>query len=519
MAPLHFLMTTTRAAGSIRETLGGATYSYHFVTEVLRPLFERLGACTTVDRPESRLSWLARSARARGEHPIHIAINPLQDVYLASDVPNIVYPFWEFPRIPDQDFGTDTRQNWTRVARSASLILTACQFTADAIRSAGIDTPIVILPLPVPEWTRRLPPWNRGRSTSLRCRWIELEGARAIKAPVPLLEPVAEDTRSRSWPYKALRFAYHQLTRLLGKPAAMRLAGLRRAFREQTMGQALLTTARAAYRHSFKRWINQDAQARITARKEALLRGLSIPGETLDPEIPSSEIELQGIVYTTFISIGDPRKNPRDLLSAFLTAFRDRDDVTLVIKLATNRRAAFTETQKLRSLYDSMGIEHRCRIVAIADYLDDSQVEALMNVSTYYVNTSHAEGACMPLQQALAAGRPAIAPAHTAMREYIDDEVAFVVGSDEEPCAWPHDPEQRLVTTRHRLHWNELRDAFLRSEWVARHQYPIYERMANAARDRMQSMCDIDRNLDRMKAALMSVVAVEEEHRATVNAA
>ena len=44
-----------------------------------------------------------------------------------------------------------------------------------------------------------------------------------------------------------------------------------------------------------------------------------------------------GPVYLTMINIGDERKNYADILSAFLLAFGERPDVTLVVKLVTNR--------------------------------------------------------------------------------------------------------------------------------------------------------------------------------------
>ncbi len=67
----------------------------------------------------------------------------------------------------------------------------------------------------------------------------------------------------------------------------------------------------------------------------------------------------------------------------------------------------------------------------------------------------------------LSGGRPAIAPDHTAMADYIDDSLAFVPRSSPEPIHWPHDPQKRLATTRFRPLWSDLRDAFLASAVVA----------------------------------------------------
>ncbi len=95
--------------------------------------------------------------------------------------------------------------------------------------------------------------------------------------------------------------------------------------------------------------------------------------------------------------------------------------MTLVLKLATTpERRGPAMSNIFVILYLAYGIEHKCRVVVIVDYLSDDELLGLFRATTFYVNTSRAEGACLPLQQALACGRPAIAPAHTAMADYMD---------------------------------------------------------------------------------------------------
>src|ERR1051326_1628564 len=103
--------------------------------------------------------------------------------------------------------------------------------------------------------------------------------------------------------------------------------------------------------------------------------------------------------------------------------------------------------------YRQLGITHRCKVVFVTSYLTDAQMVDLARASTYYVNTARAEGACLPLQDFLAAGRPGMAPGHTALADYFRDDLGFVVASDLEPACWPHDPEQKLSTRWHRVVW------------------------------------------------------------------
>ena len=63
-------------------------------------------------------------------------------------------------------------------------------------------------------------------------------------------------------------------------------------------------------------------------------------------------------------------------------------------------------------------------------------------------------------QRFMASGKPVIAPDHTAMQDYIDDSVAFVVKSSEEPAIWPQDSRLIYRTLRHRPDWGSLKTAY-----------------------------------------------------------
>src|SRR6185437_9084264 len=174
---------------------------------------------------------------------------------------------------------------------------------------------------------------------------------------------------------------------------------------------------------------------------------------------------------TSILNPFDIRKDWRSLLTCFLQALGDRDDAALVIKLALSRTMRQEGLHHVLHYYQRLGVRHRCRVAVIADYLPDDDMLRLCQASTYYLNTSKAEGLCMPLQDALAAGRPGIAPAHTAMAEYIDEQLAFVVPSRSEPTYWPWDPQCRLTT-----HWQQLDKRRLTAQIRARYRVARHER-------------------------------------------
>ncbi len=197
-------------------------------------------------------------------------------------------------------------------------------------------------------------------------------------------------------------------------------------------------------------------------------------------------VRFDGIVYTTVFNPNDGRKNWLDLISAFCFAFRDNPEATLLMKLAYHdtRLACGMVWHEMKKL-----APYRCRVVAVQGYLDGDAYRGMVASSTYVVNTAHGEGQCLPLMEFMSAGKPAIAPNHSAMADYIDAGNAFVVGSSEEWTHWPHDPRLVLRAFRYRIDWESLRDAYLESFRIASSQPEIYRRMARQAHLTQRQQC------------------------------
>lgn len=523
--PYAFLVSTTGCAKGIKKSLGSPAYSYFFVLEALAPVLERLGTVRILESPESSLPFAAARAEADGYQPIHLAINPPQDVYLTPAVPNVIFPFWEFPDIPDREFGFDTRQNWVRVCNRADLIVTACRFTADAFLRSDIHCPVAVAPVPLRPDHFAVPDWDPDHTWTLTCRHVSWGGpdeaeaedepeTEADAAPAAAVEPgpVASAPRRRSPKgvvYGAGRAVFRRVYPWLGTGTLERIARTRHNFLAKAgicpitmeplpgpkpgLARFAYSVARDEYRRRIKRWLSHEALDRITAVK---VRALKMVGRepilAPDPLLPSTPLTIGGLVFSSIFNLGDRRKNHLDLLSAYLLAFHDRDDVTLVIKLATNAAREHHEIGMFRHMYESLHIKHKCRLVVITDFLTDEQMLELTRATTFYVNTSRAEGACLPLQQSLAAGRPSIAPDHTAMADFMDDRVGFVVGSHHEPTCWPHDPELRTETVWHRLVWSDLRDHLLSAAAMIDERPEEYRAMADRARAQLAAYASQD---------------------------
>ena len=210
------------------------------------------------------------------------------------------------------------------------------------------------------------------------------------------------------------------------------------------------------------------------------------------PEVRDEDrgvIALDGVVYTAIFNPHDARKNWMEMISGFCDALRDKSDATLLIKLTHYDPADIIPTY-LEQLY-KMG-RMSCRVLLVHTYLQRQEYNALLRATTYAINTSHGEGQCLPLMEYMSAGKPALAPRHTSMRDYVDDDGAFVIDSSAEPGTWPHDQRQAFRTLRQRIHYQSVVEAYRRSYHVARYEPEVYAAMGDAAAASLQRYCSIE---------------------------
>jgi glycosyltransferase involved in cell wall biosynthesis len=223
-----------------------------------------------------------------------------------------------------------------------------------------------------------------------------------------------------------------------------------------------------------------------------------------EPQYPHglTAVELSGVVFTSIFNPQDGRKNWYDLLTAFVWAFRDNPEATLVLKLVHFDRvqACWAVLQEMRKL-----APYRCRVVVIHGYLDDGSFAELVLATTYTVNASHAEGQCLPLMEFMSAGRPAIAPGHTAMADYITPANAFVVAGTPEWAAWPQDPRMVFRCMRYRINWESVRDAYVAAWDTATSDRARYLQMAQQASADLERHCSAANTVARVGALLSGV--------------
>ncbi|WP_231708940.1 glycosyltransferase [Pseudomonas denitrificans (nom. rej.)] len=215
-------------------------------------------------------------------------------------------------------------------------------------------------------------------------------------------------------------------------------------------------------------------------------------------------LTLDGVVYTSVFNPYDGRKNWIDMLGVFCWCFRDTPDATLVLKL-THHLVDDALNDMLHHLYKLQ--PYRCRIVLIHGYLDDADYERLVEATSYVVNTSYGEGQCLPLMEFMSCGKPAIAPANTAMLDYLDERNGFVIDCTPELTAWPHDPRAAYRTLRYIPVWDSIHEAYRRSYEVAHHEPQQYRQMSEQAIASLRQFCSQEVTRERLRHFLTQLLA------------
>jgi glycosyltransferase involved in cell wall biosynthesis len=224
-------------------------------------------------------------------------------------------------------------------------------------------------------------------------------------------------------------------------------------------------------------------------------------------------IDISGVVYATVFNPADGRKNWWTLLVGFIYAFRDNPDATLLLKV-THHDAIRGVLPILATLAKLGSFE--CRVLIVHGLLPEQEYQALVDVTSYVVNTSSGEGQCLPLMEFMSGGRPAIAPMNTAMLDYVSSENAFVVSSMLQPTGWPHDNRRAIRCRQHVISLDSLVDAYRASFEVAKHQPQRYASMSAAATAALQAFCSDAVVASRLRELFLHLTGEGSADRASI---
>jgi glycosyltransferase involved in cell wall biosynthesis len=237
----------------------------------------------------------------------------------------------------------------------------------------------------------------------------------------------------------------------------------------------------------------EDATSYFESPVEVRINGWVVDSADFDVSIRRHEekphdqlVSLSGVIYCSVFNPNDGRKNWQDMLHAFCWAFRQVPDATLVFKLTHSDPQFSFEVvaSEIRKM-----LPFQCRVVLLQGFLLDDEYEKLIQATHFVTNSSYGEGQCLPLMEFMSAGKPAVAPDHSGMADYINAENSFVVTSSDDWTHWPHDLRVGLRTFRRLISWESLHNCYLESYDEAKNRPDAYRRRAAQAHSDLKHHC------------------------------
>ena len=173
-----------------------------------------------------------------------------------------------------------------------------------------------------------------------------------------------------------------------------------------------------------------------TALRDA---GVDVPIEVVsngvdrpDPNARCDAPELEHLRPFRFlhISSGFPRKGVDALLAAYFAEFSGAEDVSLILKTFPNpHNLVGDHLAELRAHHlDPPDVRW------IDRDMDEASVDALYAIASCYVHPARGEGFGLPVAEAMAAGVPVIATAHSGLADFVSDATANTIPYTVEPA-------------------------------------------------------------------------------------
>ena len=497
-----FIVNSTIPRDKIEEKMGAAEYSYRFILKGFEPLLTELGDVVEVSDPHTEVDSIYERCLSRGAPCVFLHFTAPHNYLSGLRCPSVLVFAWEYDSIPTDHWEGNGANDWRAGLRSAGAAIVLSEHTARAVKAAmGGDYSVAAIPTPVFDVCEKRRQANQTpcaeKKLGLHFTGVLVDSRDMPLAPhTPDREEIEELSLAED---RTSYFIYVRGLELNAREAALNAREAEIAAREEAVARDEAPIAADRIREiedAIRR--RYSIRARLGSLKQRLLKNAPpdqdnatneqppAPDENAsfeeaaaapDPQQPNA-LFIEGIIYLAVLNPYDLRKNWRDMVTAFCTAFRDTDDATLLIKISTEFITRFSDelVEHLRRLQ-----RFSCRVVVLKAHLDGELYDQLMISATYYVNTSFGEGQCLPLGEALAAGTPAIAPRITAMEDYIDESCCFIPPTRIEPTYWQHDPRKAYRTRHHRIDWTALVEAYQESYSVAKQDHERYAQMSRNA--------------------------------------
>jgi len=160
-------------------------------------------------------------------------------------------------------------------------------------------------------------------------------------------------------------------------------------------------------------------------------------------------MEIYGrIVIGSWLNISDERKNFDTLIKAYGEVGQNWNNVILIVKVIGDE-LEITKASAILSDLNKRMCEKLPPIVLLFGYLEQEILDAIKVSTDIYLNTSSAEGICMPALEHAVNGVELVIPRNSSFIDYFSEKTANFYDVDRIPTHFPSDSQKVLMTN-----WN-----------------------------------------------------------------
>lgn len=463
---------------TIQASLGKPEYSYYFLLSQFMPALQQFARVIEVDSHDE-VDSIYKQLSASGETVVFLSVSPPQQTPIDFQCPTVCLFAWEFHNSPDQAWGNEPRNDWRYTLQHLAGAIACSHESAQAVRNLmGEAYPVAAIPAPVWAHFGDLLPTNG---------WQPCPGPRSFEFSGHAIDSLS------------LGLSANGLVQHIERPTHGCSASKATA---ENPGALSLSW------RLLRGWLAALCRSRVLRAPLLPAGEQPAPNQAGKQPVENCYFDLSGVVFCSVFSPSDARKNWHDIVTAFCWAFRDTADATLILKM-THHDLEFYRIQLLTLL--SRLAPFKCRVLTLHGFLDDGKYRELVGLTDFYVSASTGEGLCLPLMEFLSAGKPSLTPRHTAMADYVNEEMAYIVETSEELACWPNDPVGTWRTRRHRLNWQSLMEGYLACYELAKDNQSGYQQMSRQAWRHMRDFADTPIVADQLQSFLTPLLVRREK--------
>jgi glycosyltransferase involved in cell wall biosynthesis len=397
------VISSPHSNANINDVLGFSHYSHLILAKKIASSLSENFECVFVSN-QKELSTHVKALKNKGLKVFHLHVGQPDTTIFDSRCRNFIFFTWEFGDLPTSR-DTVEHEDWTSTLRKFDHVLIPNEILSEKFRKLQI-------------------PFSFVTSKGFYSPTVFLEKITCVKN---LSSTKATKLYTHKLPFSEIKINYesrNNITEKIFKKMSRMYFEILKAFIPNKVD---LVLKKLLFKLFFRK-IEENLDSLFTS-------------------VDNLGLELFGkVVISTWLNISDSRKNFETLVLAYFYSAREIQNTVLLVKVI----GGTFEEKKAMDIILRIAKKLNFRIpqvLLISSFLEQIEFSSLINVADIYINTSSAEGICLPAMEHGATGALMVLPKNTAFLSNFSGRTNSLVEVDTVPTFFPVDSSRILKTS------------------------------------------------------------------------